>query len=81
MRALYLFAALTAALGVPAVAAACPVCFDADGARRIAYYVTTAGMLVLPLAMGAGMLFWLRRRLSAGGRGAARGPSGAGPLG
>jgi hypothetical protein len=63
MRLFAVIVACVLAAGLPGLAAACPVCFDADGARRIAYYLTTAGMLLLPIAMGTGLVVWLRRRL------------------
>lgn len=45
----------------PAVASACPGCFQANDNNRVAFLVTTLVLTLLPLGMiGAGLL-WLRR--------------------
>ncbi len=47
----------------PLEAAACPSCIAAqDQDVQIAYMAGTAFMSVLPLALIAGLVFWLRRR-------------------
>lgn len=54
-----------AALGVwllPAVALACPVCFDQDAPAREAYLATTIFLSLVPLALIGGLAFVLHRR-------------------
>jgi hypothetical protein len=47
---------------IPAAAAACPVCFSAVNREVLyAYYVATAAMTLLPLAMVVGIVRWLER--------------------
>jgi hypothetical protein len=50
-------------LAVPGLAAACPVCFDAQEEARVAYLATTAFLSALPLALAGGAALWLRGRL------------------
>jgi hypothetical protein len=52
----------TALLLIPTVAHACPVCFDANAANRVAFYLTTALLTLLPLAMLGGLGFVFIRR-------------------
>jgi len=57
-----------AALGVwlaPAVALACPVCFDQDAPAREAYLATTVFLSLVPLALIGGLAFALHRRARA----------------
>lgn len=51
-------------LGLSAgVAQACPVCFSAkDEAQRQAFFDTTIFLTLLPLAMIAGIVYWVARR-------------------
>ena len=46
-------------------ARACAVCFQAKEGSRMAYYGTTAALLLLPLLLIGGFVFWIRRRLMA----------------
>lgn len=55
-RALSAFAATTL---LPAVAYACPVCFDANEANRTAFIATTVFLSLLPLSMIGGVIFWI----------------------
>lgn len=55
-RALAAFGAITL---LPAVAYACPVCFDANEANRTAFLVTTVFLSLLPLSMIGGVILWL----------------------
>lgn len=57
MRPLVVF--LLATL-VPAVAYACPVCFDANEANRTAFIATTVFLSLLPLSMIGGVVLWIR---------------------
>ncbi len=45
---------------VPAVARACPVCFDANEQNRAAFIVTTILLSTLPLAMVGVIVLWIR---------------------
>jgi hypothetical protein len=54
-------AAFGAVLSSPAVAYACPVCFDANEANRTAFIVTTIFLSLLPLAMVGGIAYWIRQ--------------------
>ncbi|MCA9609708.1 MAG: hypothetical protein KC619_29115 [Myxococcales bacterium] len=47
---------------IPALAFACPVCFDANEANRDAYLGTTILLSLLPLAFIGGVLLVLRKR-------------------
>jgi hypothetical protein len=52
-----------AAVLVPGVAAACPVCFSAANPQVLeTYYFTVSLMTFLPFAMIGGLVVWLRRR-------------------
>lgn len=55
-------AMLVTVLALPAVAHACPVCFDANEANRTAFVVTTIFMTTLPLSMFGAIVVWLRGR-------------------
>ena len=44
----------------PAIARACPVCFDANEANRTAFIATTIFLSLLPLSMFAGIVLWIR---------------------
>jgi hypothetical protein len=55
----------TAMVLAPAALHACAVCFDAKAANRAAFLATTVFMSLLPLAMAAALLLWLRRRARA----------------
>lgn len=46
----------------PAVALACPVCFDANETNRDAFIATTVILSLLPLAMIGGLALFLRSR-------------------
>jgi hypothetical protein len=46
----------------PAVAHACPVCFDPRDENRFAFLATTIFLSLLPLGLVAGMLLWVRYR-------------------
>ena len=51
---------------VPEVADACPVCnATKNESSRIAFLVTTAFLSLLPLAMVAGVLWWVRSTVRA----------------
>jgi len=59
---------LAAALVVtfaPDVAHACPTCFSANDANRVAYITTFVIMTVLPLAFVGGVVYWLFGRHAA----------------
>jgi len=58
------FAALAVWLA-PAVALACPVCFDQDAPARDAYLATTIFLSLVPLALIGGLAFVLHRRAKA----------------
>ncbi|HMI90440.1 MAG TPA: hypothetical protein VK509_03710 [Polyangiales bacterium] len=50
-------------LGTPALALACPVCFNAKNeAARIAFLATTVFLTALPLFLIGGTITWLARR-------------------
>jgi len=52
-----------AALAIfPAIAHACPVCFDARDENRRAFLAMTAFLSLLPLGMVAGVGLWIRKR-------------------
>ena len=53
--------AVAAVLGTPAVAYACPVCFDANEANRTAFILTTIFLSLLPLGMVGGIAYWIRQ--------------------
>ncbi len=55
--------ALVAMAVFPDVAHACPVCFDRDDEARIAFLATTGLLPGLPLGVGAGTGWWLRKRV------------------
>lgn len=57
--------AAAAAWLLPAVALACPVCFDSNEANRDAYLGTTVLLSLLPLAFVGGVVLVLRRRAQA----------------
>lgn len=48
------------AFAYPVLASACAVCFEADGERRVAYYVTTLVMIALPAALAIAGVLWVR---------------------
>lgn len=50
--------------GAPALALACPVCFDANEANRDAYLGTTILLSLLPLAFVGGVVLFLRAKAS-----------------
>lgn len=54
--------ALASGLGWPVAALACPVCFVAGEASRVAFLWTAIAMTLLPLAMVGGLVFWLWRQ-------------------
>ncbi len=62
-------AALAAAFALvaahPAVARACPVCFDPRAENQEAFLSMTIFMSLLPLAMFGGLVLWIRRRAAA----------------
>ena len=61
-----LFVATAAVLASPALALACPVCFQAkDEASRIAFLATTVFLTALPLLMIGGVVMWLSKRVQA----------------
>lgn len=39
---------------------ACPVCFSAKEETRVAFYLSTAFLSLLPLSMIAGVILWIR---------------------
>lgn len=47
---------------IPELAHACAVCFDARAENRLAFIVTTAFLSLLPLAIVAGTLLFIRHR-------------------
>lgn len=47
----------------PAVARACPVCFDPNEGNRWAFIATTALLSTLPLLMVGGIVLWIRDTL------------------
>ena len=59
-----MFAALLAALltSLPAVAAACPTCGVGNGRNKMAYFITTIFLSLLPLALIGGAMLWIARR-------------------
>lgn len=62
------FTALAAAFLVtvfPDVAHACPTCFSANDANRVAYITTYVIMTLLPLAFVGGLVYWLFGRYAA----------------
>ena len=66
MRYLRLSSASIVALLVtlwPQLAAACAVCFSADGEARVAFIKTTILLTLMPLVLAGGALWWLRRRM------------------
>lgn len=52
-----------AVLGSPTVVRACPVCFAADERTRMSFLWTAVLLSALPLALFAGLAFWLWREL------------------
>lgn len=52
---------LMGALAQPGEATACSTCFSANEAGRLAYYGTTVGLSLLPLALVAGLGYWIYR--------------------
>ncbi len=46
----------------PAIAEACPVCFNPTEESRMGFILTTVFLTVLPLSMIGGMVYWLVRR-------------------
>jgi len=58
-----LLAAAGLVLATPALALACPVCFNAkDDAARVAFLATTVFLTALPLLLIGGAISWLARR-------------------
>lgn len=53
-------AVFAAVLLTPSLGYACPVCFDANEANRVAFIVTTVFLSTLPLAMVGGFVLWFR---------------------
>jgi hypothetical protein len=53
----------------PAAASACPVCFVAREASRLAFMWTALLMTFLPLAMLGGIVYWLWRTSQRDSRG------------
>jgi hypothetical protein len=54
----------------PAAASACPVCYGASDPRTLtAFYVSTVALVLLPLLLVGGFVFWISR---AGRRAASR---------
>ena len=49
----------------PDLAHACPGCIDLKTKNRVAFFVTTIVLSLLPLGMVGGMVVWLRRRARA----------------
>lgn len=64
MRRVPVLALLLALL--PHTAAACAVCGGGNPANRLAFFLSTIALSLLPLGMFAAGILWLRRRL--GGR-------------
>lgn len=50
---------------LPAYALACPVCYTAREASRLAFLWTAIFMTLVPLGLIGGMLYWLWRRIKA----------------
>ena len=50
---------------LPAAASACSVCGGGNPANRLAFFLSTIALSLIPLAMFAGGLWWLRSRLGA----------------
>lgn len=74
--------ALAMTLFTPAVAHACPVCFDPNEENRWAFIFTTVLLSTLPLLMVGGVVLWIRDTVRASGGEARRGSmssSGAAP--
>ncbi len=42
---------------------ACPVCFSSEDSSRIAYYITTALLTVMPFFLLGGLFFFIRSRV------------------
>lgn len=63
MRRRRLFAALLAAVltSLPAIAAACPTCGVGNGRNKMAYFLTTIFLSLLPLAFIGGVMLWIVR--------------------
>jgi high-affinity Fe2+/Pb2+ permease len=47
----------------PGVARACSVCGGGNPANRLAFFLSTIALSILPLGLFAGGLWWLRTRL------------------
>lgn len=64
MRRRRLLATLLAAVltSLPALAAACPSCGVGNGRNKMAFFVTTIFLSLLPLGLIGAGLFWLSRR-------------------
>lgn len=64
MRRRRLFAWLLAAVltSLPAVAAACPTCGVGNGRNKMAFFVTTIFLSLLPLGIIGAGLYWLSRK-------------------
>jgi hypothetical protein len=58
-----LLATLLAAVltSLPAVAAACPTCGVGNGRNKMAFFVTTIFLSLLPLGIIGAFLFWIAR--------------------
>ena len=54
--------ATTLLVVLPELAHACPVCFDPRDENRLAFLGTTVFLSLLPLAIVAGTLLWIRHR-------------------
>jgi high-affinity Fe2+/Pb2+ permease len=50
---------------LPAAASACSVCGGGNPANRLAFFLSTIALSLIPLGMFAGGLWWLRSRLGA----------------
>lgn len=63
MRRGRLFAALLAAVlvSLPAIAAACPACGVGNGRNKMAFFITTIFLSLLPLAFIGGLMLWIAR--------------------
>lgn len=57
--------ALVAGTLLPAAASACAVCGGGNPANRLAFFLSTIALSLLPLGLFAAGLWWLRRRLGA----------------
>ncbi|MBX3269421.1 MAG: hypothetical protein KF729_04125 [Sandaracinaceae bacterium] len=66
---------------VPALALACPVCFDANEANRDAYVGTTVLLSLLPLAFVGAVVLVLRARARALEKAHETSPLGVAPAG